>query len=418
MTAFLKRHFFMALASLGLLIMIGFVFAKELFPVGKAEASSGGQKAAGSQSSGGAMAKSGPPGGGGRRSTLVLVQPAAFRDFSNRIDVIGTVIANESVTISSKAQEVIERVAFDSGQYVRKGDVLIVLSSVEQKADLLQARARLVQAESNYVRIKELSDQGFSPRSRVDDAIASRDVAKATVQGLESRIADRVIKAPFSGVIGLRTVSEGALARPGEVLATLDDTSQVKIDIDIPEAALDSVRVGSTAALRIQGADNGRVLARILTLDTRLNAATRTLRGRAIIRNVNGALKPGMLVSGVIETGSRQAVSVPEIALTDELQQAFVFIAKPGPDGSATAERVPVELGARIDGFAEVRGGLQLGAPVIVEGIVRLQPGQPVRVSGSGGGPSARGASNARSGAIPPSGPPTAQPALTPPKAG
>jgi len=414
MTSFVQRHFFMALAALGLLGMIGFVVIKEIVPKGEQGGPPGG--GGGGPPGAGASKGSPPGGGGGRRAANVVVQPAALRDFTNRTDVLGTVIANESVTISSKTQDVIERVAFESGQFVRKGDVLIVLSSVEQKADLLQARARLVQAEATYKRFSELLEKGFAPRSRVDEALAARDSAKAAVQGLESRIADRIIRAPFSGTIGLRNVSEGALARPGDVLATLDDTSQVKIDIDIPETALDSVRVGSTVALRIQGADEGRVLAQISTLDTRLNAASRTLRGRAIIRNPDGALKPGMLVSGVIESGSRRAVAVPEVALTDELQQAFVFIAKPGAEGSATAERVPVELGARIDGFAEVRSGLQPGAPVIVEGIVRLQPGQPVRMAGSG--PPSSGGAGGRPSGGPPQGAPSAQPNAPPPKAG
>jgi len=162
MTSFVQRHFFMALAALGLLGMIGFVVIKEIVPKGEQGGPPGG--GGGGPPGAGASKGSPPGGGGGRRAANVVVQPAALRDFTNRTDVLGTVIANESVTISSKTQDVIERVAFESGQFVRKGDVLIVLSSVEQKADLLQARARLVQAEATYKRFSELLEKGFAPR--------------------------------------------------------------------------------------------------------------------------------------------------------------------------------------------------------------------------------------------------------------
>ncbi len=132
----------------------------------------------------------------------------------------------------------IRSIRFDSGDKVKKGQVLVELSNIEQLADLNNARAQLAVDKSAYERYNELFEKGFAPKAKVEEAQAAQNRSKAQVDGMLSRISDRTIRAPFDGVVGLRTASPGMLATPGMQIATLDDTSVIKLDFDVAEAQL------------------------------------------------------------------------------------------------------------------------------------------------------------------------------------
>lgn len=491
MTAFLKRHAFMAAAGLGVLAMVVFALGKEAGLFGKpdagggpgAQAQAGPGKAGAAKDGSGKGAPGGAGKGGGGPPALVVVAPAEARAFSDRVEVPGTALSNESVTITSKVQDVVERVLFESGQYVGAGQALVVLSNVEQSADLggvsrdvdaafddadgvLQeaaaaradaeaayneidavgrdleaARASVAEAEAvrnearlNLGRVQTLAERGFAAPARLDAARAQLQTAEARVRAaseragaanqrissqraraaaltsraqsveqraqssrsraqsaaqraksVQSRLSDRTIRAPFSGVIGLRTVSPGQLARPGEALATLDDISQIKVDFDVPEARLASVRPGTEVSIRPAAADGQVYRALVRFVDTRIDTRTRSVRARAYVPNGNGALKPGMLMSVNLLSPNRSMPAVPEVALQEEGNQTFVFTAV-GEGADRKAKRVPVSVGQRSDGVVEITDGIALGDAVIVEGLVRLRDGQPIRTPGPPGG--------------------------------
>lgn len=327
-------------------------------------------------------APKGPPGAapGGQRGAepaRVRVETVAVAPLFDVVQALGTAQARESVVITSKITDAIQSIRFESGDRVRRGQILVVLASVEQQADLAEAKAQLEAAKRDAERFVELGERGFAPTSRVEEARAAFERAQARVSALESRIADRTIRAPFSGVMGLRTASPGALARPGEPIATLDDLSAIKLDFDVPESQIPFVKVGAAIEARTAALGDRVFKGNVETLDSRLNANTRTLRARAILANPDGALKPGMLLTVGVRHNPRDAISVPEIALMERSDGLFVFRVD-AQQGRQVAALAPVRVGRRVDGRAEVVSGLKAGEIVVVEGVQRVRPGQPV----------------------------------------
>lgn len=445
----LRRHFFMVLAGAGLLAMAAFLALRLLAgPAEGASGPAGGGGGGGPPAKAGAQAKGGggPGGGGGGRPQPVFTETVATRSVSDRVEAVGSVLANESVSISAKVQDVIQEVRFDSGQFVRRGDVLVVLASTEQAADVAGARADLAGAQEDIAvaraqvaeteasaaearlalrRAEELAARGFAAPARVDQAKAADAAAlarvaaarqrvealqnragavQARVAAAGSRAGDRVIRAPFSGVMGLRNISPGQLARPGDVLATLDDVSVVKVDFAAPESAIDLARPGAVANLAAASLE-APILARVASVDTRIDPRTRTFIARALVNNADGALKPGMQVTATIEGPERTVVAVPDIAVQEEGRASFVFVAPPAKgEASVKAERREIQIGQRRDGFVEVRAGLKPGETIITEGLVRLRPGQPVRIANAGQGRPGGAASGASGAGAPSSG--------------
>jgi membrane fusion protein, multidrug efflux system len=351
----------------------------------------------------------GPPGGGGgpgggrpdaTRVRLETVQPQSFYDI---VQALGTAQARESVVITPKVADVIQSLRFDSGDRVARGQVLVVLASVEQQADLAEAQAQLDAAKRDFERFAELGGRGFAPVSRVEEARAAYDRAQARVKALEARIADRTIRAPFSGVIGLRTASPGALARPGDPIATLDDVSVIKLDFDVPESQIDRVRPGAEIEARSAASPDQVFRGRVEDVDSRLNATTRTLRARAVLPNERGLLKPGMLLTVNVRFNPRDALSVPEIALLERSDGLFVFRVDQ-TEGRGIAALAPVRVGRRVDGRAEVIAGLKAGDVVVVEGVQRVRAGQAVQAvveDGPRAGPPAKAAPASAQSVVP-----------------
>lgn len=375
----IQRYGFLAAVLAALVVMGLLVFGKALTGDGPGAGQQAGAPAgAPGAASGGAR----PGGGGGPGGGAVPVRPATIEmhDFADVIEAIGTAQANESIIVAAKVTDIVKSVHFESGRYVRKGDPLVELQSAEQAADLAQAKAALTEAEASLVRFKELFDKGLTPQARLDAATAVRDRAVAQAEALESRLADRFIRAPFSGVVGLRTISPGALVRPGEAITTLDDTSTIKLDFDLPEWALARVRNGTRIEAISTAYPGARFAGATGQIDTRVNPSTRTIRARAFLANRDRRLKPGMLMTVRVAAGARRALAAPEMALIDSGDQAFVFkiVEK---DGRLVAERAPVRVGARFGGYVEILEGAKPGERIVLDGVNRVRPGGAVRIA-------------------------------------
>jgi membrane fusion protein (multidrug efflux system) len=263
---------------------------------------------------------------------------------------------------------------------VKKGQVLVELANVEQQADLNNARAQLEVDKSSFDRYNELFQKGFSPKAKVEEAQAALNRSQAQVDGMRSRISDRTIRAPFDGVVGLRTASPGMLATPGAAIATLDDTSVIKLDFDVPEAQLSKMKKNAPLAAKTAAFPDAEFEGRVDEVDSRINPSTRTVRVRALLPNQSGRLKPGMLMTVEVRSNPVSALAVPEIALLEEANETFVYtLAKKGP--IATAERVKITPGRRRNGMIEVLGGLKPGDTIVVNGVSRIRPGQAVRIN-------------------------------------
>ena len=324
-------------------------------------------------------------GGWGGRQTPVSVHVVANSEFTDVVEALGTARANESVTITAKVSDVIARLEFDSGQRVEAGDILVELADAEEAAGLLEARATARETRRDVDRIRDLTERGVAPRSRLDEAIAANERALARVEAIEARVADRIIRAPFSGVVGLRNVSAGELVRPGDPIARLDDASVIKLDFTVPERFLAVIEGGQDVEARSTAFPDTTFIGTVDQVDTRVDPATRAVTVRALIDNTDGRLRPGMLMTVELRRGARTRPAIPGGAIVRLDEQAFVFRIEDGERG-ARAVRIPVELGRRTEGLVEVLAGLEVGERIVGEGVHRLSDGAPVSVSHEGGG--------------------------------
>jgi membrane fusion protein (multidrug efflux system) len=312
--------------------------------------------------------------GGGNAPATVTTTVLQSSPWSDTIDAIGTAHAKESVTLTAKVSETVQRVEFDSGDPVHAGQVLVTLSNAADVAGLDEAAANYRNAEQQFERQQGLVARQLIAASALDTLRAARDAAKAHMDQIRSGLADRVITAPFDGVLGLRQVSPGSLVTPGTVIATLDDVSLIKLDFSVPERELPALAEGEPVIARSEAYPEQAFDGTITSLDSRVDPVTRSITVQAQIANPERKLRPGMLLDVAVQRPPRTALQVPELALQQIGAQAFLF--RVGADDKV--EQVPVTIGARRPGAVEIVSGVQAGDRVVVEGTVKLHPGSKI----------------------------------------
>lgn len=330
-------------------------------------------------------ATTGPAANAATTVTAHRVEPVAWID---TIEALGTAQANESVTLTAKVTEVVRRVRFQDGGRVAAGDVLVELTGQAEVAQLEEAQASLNEAQQQLDRMEGLVAQGTIPRAQYDTQRAARDTARARANAIRARLSERVISAPFAGTLGFRQVSDGALVAPGTVITTLDDTSIIKLDFNVPEAFLSSLVPGSDITARSAAWPGRDFEGAVASVGSRIDPVTRAVTVRAHLDNPDGAIKPGMLMTVALFTAPRQALVVPELAVTQIGASSFVF--RIGDDD--VVQQVAVQLGARRRGEVEVRDGLADGERVVVDGTLKVRNGTRVAIIDGGTGGSAANA--------------------------
>ncbi|MCY3621233.1 MAG: efflux RND transporter periplasmic adaptor subunit [Gammaproteobacteria bacterium] len=334
-----------------------------------------------------------PRGGGaffGGPPPLVVAESATLRSVADVVEAIGTTRANESVTITAKVTDSIRHVRFEDGDFVNRGDILVELTNEEQTALLKEAEANQRDAETQYNRLADLLEAQSVPASDVDEAEARLVGARARFDAIVARIDDRLIRAPFKGLLGFRQVSAGTLITPGTPITTLDDVSVIKLDFPLPEVHLGVVHAGLELTAESAAFPGTTFTAAVRTVGSRVDPVTRAVPVRAHIDNPDALLRPGMLMTVRLTTASRRALMVPETALVQRATDTFVYVLE-NEAGESTAKMTPIDLGLRRDGWAEARSGLSAGQQVIVDGLIKVSDGGPVRVAGATGDSRDRG---------------------------
>lgn len=319
------------------------------------------------------------PGPGGRfggQPIPVSVAEAQLATLSETIEAIGTTRANESVTITAKVTDKITRVNFSDGQYVNEGDLLVELTNAEQTAQLAEARADLNDAATQLERLEGLAAKGTASKAQVDESRARHAIAEARLEAIMARLDDRVIRAPFSGVLGLRQISPGTLVSPGSEITTLDDLSTLKLDFAVPELFLSAVEVGSPVVAKSASYGDDTFEGSVSGVDPRIDDITRSVTVRAAMPNEDGRLRPGMLMTVALITNEHTALSVPDTAVIAGQDQSYVYVV----DNESTAYRRSVQTGISSGGRIEIKSGLEMGERVVVLGLLRLRDGAPVVV--------------------------------------
>jgi len=326
-------------------------------------------------------------GGGGAREKerpppLVRAEPATNMRFVETVDAVGNALANEQVTLSAPVTDRLLRLNFDDGSFVRRGQVVAVLAQGQETAQLAEARAREREAGQQLQRIATLKARGFATKANLDAQTASAAAARAQAAEARASIGDRVITAPFSGWVSLRTISPGAIVNAGTEIATISDLSRIKLDFPVPETVLAAIRPGLAIEARAAAYPDQPFRGQVATIDAVVDPNTRSVMVRAVLPNPDQKLKPGMLLNVRIETQPRLGLSVPELAIVGEGDQRFVYVV--GADGKA--KRTAVRTGLRSAGRIEILDGLRPGAKVVTEGVVKLSDGMKVRLAGPGAG--------------------------------
>ena len=313
--------------------------------------------------------------GTGNGGSIAVVTAAVRAErLASQLTALGTAGANEAVEITSKSSNMVTTVRFRDGERVQKGQILVELDGAQARADLAAAEAARADSASQVKRAKELLSTRVVSEAQYEQLEATMKANDARVDAARSRVADTVIRAPFSGRVGLRRVSVGSLVNPGTTITTLDDSSIIKVDFAVPEAFLGSLREGlkifATAAAFPDREFGGTVTG----VDSRVDSVSRSVIVRAAVPNPDGALKPGMFLNVRLARDERDAMMIPEAALMPEQSRQFLYVVE---DGRAT--RREVRIGRREPGRVEVVAGLKEGERVVVEGTQKVREGGAVR---------------------------------------
>jgi membrane fusion protein (multidrug efflux system) len=377
----LRRHFFLVAALVVLLLML---VAGGFKLVTRANNGPGGAGGPGGPGGPGVAMKGGPggpggPGGRGGGRGMTQVTPRAFLD---SLEVLGVAKGRQSVTLTAATTQLVQRVRFTDGQSVPAGAILVELKDTEQDAGLVQAQARLLEADRAFQRYRTLGEKGFASKAQIDQYEAAYRSAQADVAAARSRQNDRMIRAPFAGVVGLSDIAPGALVNPGAPIVTLDDLSAVRVDFQVPERYLGQLREGQAITASVDAYPGEVIQGRIAMLDTRVDERTRAITARAEFPNPNRRLKAGMMIRVGITRGQRQGLSAPESAVSVQGDSAFVYVIQE-QGGRTVTEQRPVVTGLRQDGVVELSDGVRAGERIVADGLNRIQPGQPVQVGGN-----------------------------------
>lgn len=313
---------------------------------------------------------------------VVAAQPLGMHDFVDALEAVGQAKSAESVVIAANLTERVKALHFNDGAVVSKGQILVELAQAEQNADVAGAEASLRDAEAKLARIQPLIANGFATQAQLDQALAARDAARATLLANKSKVADRVIRAPFSGVVGLRSVSAGLIATSGTPILQLDDISTIKLDFPVPETALASIRRGLPIRARAAAYPDEAFSGRIDSINTSVDPVTRSILVRARIANPQQRLKPGMLITVQVVRASRRTLAVPEQALVQlrDKQALFVLTKPDARSREALATRAAVTVGQREPGWVEITGGAVEGALIVTDGTLKVRHGAKVKV--------------------------------------
>lgn len=311
----------------------------------------------------------------------VIVEEVQKAEMNDEVEALGTLKANESITLTATITDTISAIHFESGKRVKKGDILVELTSNQERAALAESRSRLAEARRQFERVQPLVETGAISGATFDQRRREFETAEARMAALRSQLADHIVTAPFSGIVGLRNISVGGLVRPGDVLTTLDDDSVMKLDFAIPETRLSLVSEGMEIEAKVTGVDGRSFSGTVESIDSRIDPVTRAVLVRALIPNDDHLLRPGQLMSVVLFSQPRETIVISEEAIVPEGRKHYVFVVADAPEGDGRiAERREVTIGTRRKGEVEILEGLETGEQIVTHGTIRVRPGGAVDV--------------------------------------
>ena len=310
----------------------------------------------------------------------VTAQPAASEQWQNAVPAVGTLQAVNGVDISSSVSGLVKEIAFQSGQSVKKGQLLLRLDTDVEQTDLrsAQADADLARISANRQRVLVRTDA--VSQAAVDKAEAELKVKEARVAGIRATIEKKAVFAPFDGVLGVRKVDLGQYVQPGQTIVNLQDLSVMLADFTVSQKDLAAMQVGA-ALVMTTDAWPGRVFeGTVAAVEPKVDEKTGMVMAQGRFPNADGSLRPGMFARiEVLRSALANVITVPVSAVSYNLHGDSVFVVKDGADGKE-AVRTFVQLGDRRDGKVAVLSGLAAGDMVVTSGQVKLDTGSLVDI--------------------------------------
>jgi membrane fusion protein (multidrug efflux system) len=304
---------------------------------------------------------------------LAPVQRTAIRD---TVDLVGQLEAEESVVLKPETSGVVATVAFEDGDAVRAGQVLLQLRDGEQRARLHETEAELTLAEDEYRRTRALAEKQTVSAAELDRATATVEAARARRDLAQVELDRMTIRAPFDGLLGARQVSPGDRVSKTTALVRIDAVDRLRLLFTVPELAVTAMRLGSPVAVAVAAYPGETFPGQVYFVAPALDPASRRLPLKAWVGNGDHRLRPGMFANIRLEVARRDdALVIPESALAYDADGPFVWRIGDGD----TAQRVPVRIGIREAGRVEVTDGLAAGDRIVAAGTHKVAPGAVVR---------------------------------------
>ena len=310
--------------------------------------------------------------------TATVVQP---QDVPVGLESVGTLEAVHQVTLAPEVAGRITAIRFEGGARVGAGAVLIQLDDSPERADRASAQAKAEFARLQYERSQKLKGTGFDPRQTNDSRKADYDQAVAAVSQLDARIAQKQVRAPFAGELGLRRVNPGQYLNPGDPVATLTALDNLFVNFTLPQQELGKLHVGGVVEVSADAFPGQAFRASVNAIEPLVGTDTRNVSVQALMPNPGRLLRPGMYVTArLVLPPEPNALVVPVTAIVTSASGDSVVVVRGGK-----AQPAPVQVGRRVGDKVVVASGLKPGDVVVTDGQLRVQPGAPVKVVAQGG---------------------------------
>jgi len=318
--------------------------------------------------------------------TAVTTVTAQRETWPATLTVIGTAAAIQGVTVSADLPGTVDKIHFESGQWVHEGDVLVELDTRQERAQLANMEAQRDLASINYGRAQQLVKEGVIARSEYDNASAQQKATEAQVGDIRAAIARKTIRAPFSGVLGIRQISLGQYLAAGQAIVSLQSLNPIYVNFGVPQQDMPNMAVGRSLRVTTSNVPGTAFNGRITAFDSVINEQTRNIQVQATLANPGGKLHPGMFVQVELPVGNaREVIPLPASAINYAPYGDSVFVVSDMKDAKGNAYRGVRQQVVKLDGTrgdqVAVTSGLNPGDEVVSSGVFRLRNDAPVQVN-------------------------------------
>ena len=307
----------------------------------------------------------------------VRVEIAKKKIVSDNLNLLGSILANEEVIISSLVSDKIKKIDFQEGKNIKKGMLLIELENSEERALVNQFRAELDEAILNFNRAEKLNEQGNASQSLLDKKLMEKKRLEAIYDQATAKLNNYIIKSPIDGIIGTRNFSQGSFVNPGEAITTIYDIEKIKVIFYVPESYSNKIKINQVFSLTLPSQKKLIREGKVFAMEHKIEENTRTMKVIGLVSdNTNFNLKPGMMANITIKLNERKSIVVKEGSIVPKRDKNFVY----SVDKKNTVFKKEVSTGQRTDGYIEILKGVNENERIIFEGTNKIKDGMKVEI--------------------------------------